>query len=278
MPDSKPPLDNKQGESELTYVITDRVAWITLNRPERLNAMHPQLCRGACDLLDNARDDPDVRVVVITGAGRAFSAGGDVKRMGDRLDESGQPPAPLPPIAGYRWPGQLMVRLNDFPKPVIAAVNGVAAGAGFELALQADFRIAAETAWLKPAALAIGMVPGDGSVWALPRLVGLAKATEILLTERPIDSGQALRIGLFNEVVPAQDLRAAVTRLAAELADKPPLAIGLTKRALRTAFTQELDQVLEYLVVAMEYTRATGDHAEGVRAFRDKRPANFTGR
>ena len=258
--------------------IEEGVGWITLNRPEVLNAFSPDMLAGARKAVVDWSTDPAVRVVVITGAGRGFCSGGNVKQM-EKTVQAGQPaelgagnPANLRPVAALAY------ALHDCPKPVVASVNGVAAGAGFELALHADLRIAGAAAYLKPAALRIGMIPGDGSAFFLPHIVGYAKAAEIMFTERSISSEEALRIGLFNEVVPDGELRQATTELARELSNKAPIALQLTKKSLKLGVLHDLHEVMEYLGVAIEITRGTEDHKEGLRALREKRPPSFDGR
>jgi 2-(1,2-epoxy-1,2-dihydrophenyl)acetyl-CoA isomerase len=264
------------GSDDVLYEATDGIGWITFNRPDRMNAFSPALLAGTWQVLERTKHDPAVRVIVITGAGdRAFCAGGDVKGMQQKLDADR---TEYTALAGHDAVVRRALTLSEYPKPVIASLNGVAAGAGFELALQADFRIAADHARLKPAALGIGLVPGNASVFYLPRLVGLAAATEIIMTERAIYAEDARKLGLVNQVVPLTELRQATAAFAAELAAKPPLAMALTKRALRLGLTRDLEVVMEYLLLAVQRTRGTEDHKEGVRAFKEKRQPMFEGR
>lgn len=259
--------------AELLCDVEGHVAWLTFNRPDSLNSFSPAMLRAARRAIDDAEHDPQIRVVVLTGAGRAFCAGGNVKAMSDNAsaDKSDQ-------RNSHSLAMRLTLALNNFSKPVIASVNGVAAGAGFEVALQADLRIASDTAYLKPAALRLGLVPGDGSVFFLSRLVGTAKANEILLLEQEIRAQEALSLGLFNKVVPAGQLRAETAELAEELAAKAPLALAATKRAIKMSVSSNLETVMDYLQLAVRANRATYDHAEGIAAFRERRAANFEGR
>jgi enoyl-CoA hydratase/carnithine racemase len=258
---------------DVLYVVEDHVAWITFNRPTSLNSFSPELLTGTYRSLHRAADDPQVRVVVVTGAGRAFSAGGNVKSMNHHVVEGTRYPT-----QNHREVMRITAAIDDLDKPLIASLNGVAAGAGFELALQADLRIAADTAYLKPAALRLGLVPGDGSVYFLPRLVGAGKACEILFFEQEIHADEALRLGLFNRVVPAADLAGATRQMAAELAAKPPLALAATKRAMKMGATCNVAAVMEFLHVAVAANRTTEDHAEGLAAFRERRAPEFQGR
>jgi len=211
--------------------------------------------------------------LVITGTGRAFSAGGDVKswhaqHVGDAKEGRS---------ADIVRPHRILRALRQFDKPVIAAINGVAAGAGFEIATHCDFRIAADTARFKEAALGVGLVPGEGSVYSLTRLVGLPKALELILLEPMINAQEAERIGLVNKIVPPDQLAEAVRELATQLAQKAPIALRLTKRAIYKGIKEDLDSVLDFLAMAVAYTRNTEDHREGARAFVEKRAPVFKG-
>jgi 2-(1,2-epoxy-1,2-dihydrophenyl)acetyl-CoA isomerase len=257
------------------YEVRDSVGWITFNRPERLNAFSIELLSGATEALDEAQRDPDVRVVVLTGSGdRAFCAGGDVKRMREHIGDGRQ----AYPMTNHQAAVRFTLAVNAFPKPVIASLNGVAAGAGFEVALQADFRIAADNAYFKPAALNIGLVPGDGSVFFLQRLVGYAKAAEILFTERRIGSEEALSLGLVNKVVPSAALQSATAEFAELLASRAPLALQATKMALKMSISHDLATVMQYLLLSVKDTRRTEDHQEGIAALHEKRTPKFLGR
>jgi len=259
---------------ELLYEVKDRIATITLNRPEKLNAFtHAMIDRWA-EALREARDDDGVHVVVVTGAGRAFCAGGDVGRMGE-----GAEPAPLD-HKHYLWKHihRIPLTLEEMDKPVIAMVNGPAIGAGMDMALQCDLRIASDEAKFCEAYVKVGLVPGDGGAWFLPRLVGTARALELFWTADTIDAREAERIGLVNKVVPAAKLSGATYELARRIAAGPQIAIRIIKCAvyqgLRTDLRTALDSISSHLAVV----RYTEDHKEGVRAFKEKRPPRFSGR
>ncbi len=258
---------------DLLYEVKDRIATITLNRPDKLNAFtSPMIDRWAW-ALDEAQRDPEVNVVVVTGAGRAFCAGGDVGRMGE-----GEP-TPLD-HKNQLWEHihRIPKTLDRMDKPVIAMVNGLAVGAGMGMTLMCDIRIASDEAKFSTGYVKVGLVPGDGDTFFLPRLVGIAKALELLWTADFVDAREAERLGIVNRVVPAAQLRDETYALARKIAEGPQIAIRLIKRvtyqSLRLDLRTHLDLVSSHMVIARE----TEDHREGVRAFKEKRPPKFTGR
>lgn len=249
---------------------TDGVLTLTLNRPEALNSFNIEMKEGLLAALKDAARDKSVRVVVLTGAGRAFSAGQDLKERS------------VPGVADLGT--ELRVRYNPIvlatrrlEKPVIGAINGVAAGAGISVALACDIRIAADNASFVEVFGRVGLVPDTGSTWFLPRLVGYAKAAEMMFTSDPIDAATAERIGLVNRVVPADQLAAETNTLATRLAQAAPLALALAKRGLNRALESGLEDQLEYEAQLQSIAGRSKDHQEGVAAFIEKRPAKFTG-
>ena len=215
-------------------------------------------------------DRPAVRAVILTGAGRAFCAGQD-------LAERDEPDAaPLEIEVRERY-NPIIRALRSMGQPVIAAVNGVAAGAGASLAFACDLRIASEEARFVLAFGRIGLVPDSGASWFLPRLVGPAKAAELALVGDPVDAAEALRLGLVSTVVPGPELMTEARTLAARLAEGAPLALALTKGALQRSMTIDLDEALEGEAKLQGIAGASADHAEGLAAFREKRPPRFTG-
>jgi 2-(1,2-epoxy-1,2-dihydrophenyl)acetyl-CoA isomerase len=260
---------------DITFECRGPVATIAFNRPDRLNAFSPDLLTSALKALNVVGKDPALRVVVLTGVGRAFCAGADVKRIHEER-ESGQPDS-----LGFeqvQMAQNLLLALHRFPKPVLGAINGVAAGAGFELSLGCDMRIAAESAFFKEAAMGVGLVPGDGSAWFLPRLIGLARAFELFYLEERIPAARALEMGLVNRVVPDDQFRDAVEDLAQTLASKPPIAIALTKQAIVNGLSYALPQTLLELRDSVVKTLSTADYVEGSDAIRARRAAAFEGR
>jgi 2-(1,2-epoxy-1,2-dihydrophenyl)acetyl-CoA isomerase len=249
---------------------TDGVLTLTLNRPDALNSFNVEMKEALLAALKDAAKDKAVRVVLLTGAGRAFSAGQDLKER--------QAPgvADLGTELRARY-NPIVLAMRRLEKPVIGAINGVAAGAGISVALACDIRIAAENASFIEVFARVGLVPDTGSSWFLPRLVGYAKAAEMSFTTDPLDAHTAERIGLVNRVVPADKLMEDATALAAKLAQGAPLAIGLAKRALNRSLEMGLEEALEYESQLQSIAGRSNDHVEGVAAFVEKRPPKFTG-
>jgi 2-(1,2-epoxy-1,2-dihydrophenyl)acetyl-CoA isomerase len=253
---------------------TDGVLTLTLNRPDVYNAITPQLTRELGDALKAAGRDPAVRAVVLTGSGKAFCSGQDLKALG-QLGENGAVPN-LAELIRRHYNG-LILQMRRLEKPIVASVNGVAAGAGMSLALACDLRIASDRASFVQAFVNIGLVPDSGSMYFLPRLVGLAKALELCLLGERVSAEEAHRIGLVSRVVPADGLAAATTELARKLAAGAGVALGLTKRGLSRALETDLAGMLEYEALLQEIAGRTADFREGVTAFKEKRPARFSG-
>ena len=246
------------------------VLTLTLDRPDALNSFDRRMKEELLAALRDAARDASVRVVVLTGAGRAFSAGQDLK------ERAAPRAADLSAELRERY-NPLVLAIHRLEKPVIAAVNGVAAGAGCSLALACDIRIASEAASFIEVFGRVGLVPDTGSTWFLPRLVGYARAAEMVFTTNPVDAAAAERIGLVNRVVPPERLLPEARALADRLAASAPLALGLAKRALHRALESDLESALEYEAQLQGIAGRSADHAEGVAAFLEKRPANFRG-
>ena len=246
------------------------VLTITLNRPDVLNAVNDLLAKELQDALRQGARDAAVRCLILTGTGRGFCSGADLR------DRAGA-------ITSYREHLQatfnpVILAMRTIEKPVLAAVNGVAAGAGCSLALAADLRVASDRASFIELFSRIGLVPDSGSTWFLPRLVGLGKTLEMTYTGDPVDASEALRIGLVNRVVPHDELIAKTMELAGRLAAGPTKAYGLTKRAITYALGATLEQALEYEAQLQDVAGATADHREGVAAFLQKRQPKYEGR
>lgn len=252
--------------SELEYAkLEDHIATITLNRPEARNAYSDELKVALLDALDEAESDDDVRVVIVTGAGKAFSAGGDIKAMRDRSGMfAGDPPELR---TRYRHGLQAVTRRFDaFEKPVIAAMNGAAIGAGLGLALNCDIRICSERAKLGATFAKVGLIPGDGSGYLLTRIVGFAKALELVLTARVLTAEDALAIGLVNEVVPGEEVMTRALEVASEIAALPPKCVRLAKAHIyRTAHT-DLNTSLHMAAAFQGLTQSTDEHLEAVES------------
>lgn len=259
----------------LLYDVQDRIATLTLNRPERLNALGGTLREDLYDAVTKSAADPNVGVLVITGAGRGFCSGGDVKSMSER-ERSGQAPSASDKLSMLR--DRVVLAMRDCPKPVIAAINGAAAGAGMNLALACDMRIASSAAKFSQAFVKRGLAPDWGGSWFLPRIVGKAKACELIFTGDSIDAAEALRLGIVNAVVAPEALMDETYKLARKIADGPPVAIALCKRAIHHNEDVDLRAGLEFETFAQDLCRETEDSKEGVRAFMEKRAPEFRGR
>lgn len=259
----------------LLYDVRDGIATLTLNRPERLNALGGTLREELGDALGRACADEGVRVVVLTGAGKGFCAGGDVKAMHEAREQSRTRPL-LEKVAPFR--DRVVLMMRDAPKPLIAAVNGAAAGAGMNLALACDIRIASTTAKFSQAFVRRGLHPDWGGTYFLPRVVGMAKACELIFTGAVIDAEEALRLGIVTAVHPPERLMEATCELAARIAAGPPIAIRLARRALYHNQDADLRAALEFETFAQNVCIETEDAAEGIRAFVEKRDPKFQGR
>ena len=246
------------------------VQTLTLNQPKRLNALSAELLQALNDALRAAERDDSVRALVLTGAESAFSSGADITEF--TFNDS------RPPDLGdllRRRVNPVVTRLRSLEKPVLAAVNGVAAGAGMSLALACDVRYAAESARFVLAFVRIGLVPDAGALYFLPRLVGPAAAMELAWTGDPVSASDALSLGLVNKVLPAAELLGATQQLASRLAHGPQHTIALIKRAINQAHELPLERVLDLESHYQELCARNPDFEEGVTAFREKRQANF---
>jgi len=252
--------------------VSDHVATLTLNRPEKLNAFGDDMREQLVGALDRVAADPEVRVLVITGAGRAFCAGGDIGFMVALKERDAGYDGLDPLVAAGR---AAVSRIAGLPIPVIAAVNGPAAGGGCNLALACDLRVASDQATFGETFVRIGLHPDWGGTYFLPRLVGLPKALELCWTGDMIDAAEALRIGLVNRVVPHAEFAESVVKLAGRLAAAPQTSIRQIKRSLTSASRRALAECLTAETDAQEVCWRSPDVAEGVRAFVEKRTARF---
>src|SRR6266446_5048873 len=250
------------------------IATLVMNRPDRLNALNGELSMAINDALGRLAQDQSVNVVVITGAGRAFCAGGDLAAIG-KGRQSRQTQGLEPVLRGGM---QMVLKMRTMPQPVIAAVNGPAAGAGMNVALAADIRIAAEEATFGQNFAKVGLYPDYGGTYFLPQLVGPSKAAELAYTGDMIDAKTALALGLVNQVVPAAQLEAAVKTLAQKIAQGPSLAIQAVKKALFASGEKELAQALDNEVREQIRCYLSDDGNEGIRAFFEKRHPTFQGK
>jgi 2-(1,2-epoxy-1,2-dihydrophenyl)acetyl-CoA isomerase len=251
------------------------VTRITLNRPDKLNALTHRMSDELGRAFAQAGDDPDVRAIVLTGAGRGFCAGQDLSEFESAYRAGERPDIRQHLEASYH---RLIPQIVGMPKPVVAAVNGVAAGAGVSLAVACDVRLASEEARFLQAFVKIGLIPDSGGTWLLPRVIGYARALELSITGDPIDARRALEISLVNRVVPPERFEAEVEGYATRLAALPTAAIAATKELLGGALRLGLDEALRREAEAQGRMGQTEDHLEGVMAFAEKREPRFRGR
>jgi 2-(1,2-epoxy-1,2-dihydrophenyl)acetyl-CoA isomerase len=251
------------------------VGVITLDRPDVLNAFDDALGREMLEIFGGASADPSVRCIVVTGSGRGFSAGEDLGALVEKYRSGKVPEIGNTLVDRYN---PLIRAVRSAAKPVVAAVNGVAAGAGASLALACDFRIASEHAKLVIAFVKVGLVPDAGGLWFLARMIGTSRAWELAATGRPVGADEARDLGLFHRVLPADEFEEGWRSFASELAEGPTRAFALTKELLYGAAERSLDEQLDREVDAQSEAGSTADHLEGVQAFLDKRPPKFEGR
>ena len=263
-----------QNLGTLLYEVRDRVAVVTLNRPDRMNTlgstMKPDLARAFFEL---ARNDDQVRAVLITGSGdKAFCAGADIKERATDVVRGTEY------FVRQKATHELFRNIEEFEKPVIAAINGVALGGGLEIALCCDLRIAASHARFGLPEIKLGVIPAAGGTQRLPRLVGEARAKELILTADLVGAETALRYGLVSRVVPQAELMTAALELSQRIAQHPPLAVRFAKRAINRGMQTDLDSGLEYERYAAAMIVDSEDRIEGMRAFVEKREPQFKGR
>jgi 2-(1,2-epoxy-1,2-dihydrophenyl)acetyl-CoA isomerase len=270
---------NDVSEKHLLEKVEDGVAVLTMNRPESLNALSPSMMAGLRESVPRLALDPSVRVIVLTGAGRGFCAGGDVKGMAARADATGPPPSLESRAHGLRDGMEVSRWLHEMPKPTIAMVRGPAAGAGLSLALACDLRVASDNARFTTAFAKVGFSGDYGGSYFLPKLVGAAKARELYFTADVLSAEEAAKLGIVNRIVADAQLEAETMSLARRLAQGPAVAYGYMKRNLNaTEAGASLDEVFDLEAWNMTRTGQTEDHKEAARAFVEKRQPTFQGR
>ncbi|MFI9556954.1 enoyl-CoA hydratase-related protein [Nonomuraea endophytica] len=257
----------------IRYDVSESVSTITLDRPDAMNSLTAELKTALLDALRRAAEDPMVRAVLLTGSGRAFCAGQDLREHSDNL-EAGRG------LAGTvrKHYNPIVELITTMPKPVVAAINGVAAGAGASLAFACDLRVASEKAKFAMAFGGIGLAPDSGASWTLQRLVGPGRAAELLLLGEPLDAQRALELGVVTRVVAPDDVLKTAQELAVRLAHGPTKAYAATKRALAYAATHSLAEALELEAVLQDECAATDDHLDATRSFLVKERPTFYGR
>jgi enoyl-CoA hydratase/carnithine racemase len=264
-------------DAALTVDIAEGIALLTMNRAETRNPLDPEMQDALLDMLSTLDAGQEVRVAILTGAGTAFCAGGNVRRMGEAASGPKER-TPAQSRGYYRWGIQRIPRLlEQLEMPVIAAVNGPAIGAGCDLACMCDLRIAGESARFAESFVKLGIIPGDGGAWLLPRVVGFARAAEMALTGDTLSAQEALAAGLVSRVVPDAELIPTARALAARIAANPPQAVRMTRRLLREAWNNRLDTVLEMSSAMQAVAHTTDDHREALAAMREKRKPTYKG-
>jgi 2-(1,2-epoxy-1,2-dihydrophenyl)acetyl-CoA isomerase len=247
----------------LKFTVADGIGRIVLDRPERMNAFTFEMIDAWTEALQRCRTDDAVKIVLVTGTGNAFCSGGDIVEMGDRLDHT--PEQRKNEL--FRRIQRIPLALEDLDKPVIAAVNGVATGAGMDLALQCDIRYAAQSARFAETYIKVGLVPGAGGAHFLPRLVGTAKALELFWTGDFIDAQEALRLGIVNQVFPDETLLAEVQKIAARMLKAPALTLRMVKRAIYQGMRNDLRTNLDLISSHYAIITSTEDHRNLVKSF-----------
>ncbi len=260
-------------EPQMLYRTEGNVAILTINRPEAKNSFSPEMLTLWRQFLEEAKLDNQVRVIVVTGKGDTFCSGGDIREMAEGRLRSWD-------MKRFLWEGvhRIIFALEDLDKPVIAAINGAAMGAGLDMAIMCDLRVCSDRAKLSESYILLGIVPGDGGAYFLPRLIGIGKALELLFTGDILSPREALEIGLVNRVVDHDRLMEETMMLAERIASKPPLAIRMAKRAVYQGQTSTLRSHLDYISSQVALLSETQDHQEAARSFLEKRKPIFEGK
>lgn len=253
----------------ITYRVENGVAWLTLNRPDKLNAFNAQMNKEIGKAIKQSANDDEVRAILLTGEGKAFCSGQDLSGMDENVH--------LGEVLRKQY-GPMVKQIASCEKPIIAAVNGVAAGAGFSLALACDFRLVSEKASFLSAFVNIGLIPDAGNLYYLSRIVGHAKALELSIFGEKVPADEAERIGLATKVIAAEEWEKEITAFAERIASRPTKAIGLIKRSLEFSYQLPLEEYLKEEAEGQRIAGLTKDYQEGVAAFLEKRKATFSGK
>ena len=252
------------------------IATITMNRPEMMNALNTQMLQEMVAAIDEIACNDDVRVVVLTGAGRVFCSGADISEGGKASGLSGTPVEMHHNVRNSYQ--KVALRLQRLDKPTIAMVNGAAVGAGCDFAFACDMRVGSEKARFRNGFVRVGLIPGGGGTWLYTRLMGLGRGLEFLFTGDFLEAEEAEHIGVLNKIVPADDLERETMELAQKIANNPPLAVQMSKMMAYKALDSDLEAALEQAAACQALALSSEDHREGVNAFIEKREAQFKGR
>lgn len=259
-------------EPHVLYRVNGHIGVITLNRPDAKNAFSSEMITLWRQFVEEAKADHHVRVIIVTGKGDMFCSGGDIREMAEGRLRSWD-------MKKFLWEGlhRIIFALEDLDKPILAAINGAAMGAGLDMAIMCDLRVCSDRAKLSESYILMGLVAGDGGAYFLPRLIGIGKALELLLTGDVLSPQEALEIGLVNRVVPHDRLMEETMILAEKIASKPPLAIRMMKRSVYQAQSSTLRSHLDYISSQLALLSETHDHQEAAKAFVEKRKPVFSG-
>ncbi len=253
---------------------TDHVAVLTLNRPQKLNALNADLRDAMLDAITDVKADDNVRAVIFTGTGRGFCSGADLTASGANLP----PPSQNDHLDDLGWVGRQALSVYGLNKPTIAAVNGVAAGAGMSLTLACDLRVGSPMSRFKTVFIERNLSPDSGMSFFLPRIVGYSRAADLIYTSRTVDAEEAHRLGLLDRLVAHEDLLTTATELAAQMAAWPPLALRMSKRVLQHNMECDLEAALRFELTSLSFgNRAVNDRKESLAAFRERRKPTYTG-
>jgi len=261
----------------ITYDIKDQIATVTLNRPERLNAINEQMGLDLISAIEAAQNDEDIRAFIITGAGTAFCSGGDWKGDKSALDLITSPSAEMFQRRLRKIVPKIITGLQNLGVPTIAMINGDVVGLGFDISMACDIRTVAETARMSCIWVKRGIIPASGSLWMLPRLVGIARASDIIFSGRFIMSEEAVRIGLVNLSAPLAELKNETLKLAQSYVANPPIGIKLAKMVMNKSLAMDLSASLELSVANQSVAFTTEDHMEAINAWREKRKPVWKG-
>lgn len=259
---------------KIIYEKTGGIAKIKFNRPGQLNSLDLQFCKEFLEAIKDVEQDDDVKALIITGTGKGFCAGGDINMLVEAMANQ----SPMTIRENLKIVGTPILLLKELNKPVIAAINGVAVGAGFDMLLQCDIRICADKAKMGATWIKNAIIPVLGGLYLLPRIVGITKATEMVMTGDLVDAEEALKIGLVNKVVPLEKLDEEAEKFARRLVSSPTSALAMVKRGLNRALDGNYSQEMEYALYLQTTCMTTKDFSEALNAFLEKRPASFTGK
>ena len=264
----------QEGYPDIIYTKENHIATIVMNRPDKMNAWTPEMSDSLYRAVEDSASDDDVRVIIITGNGRAFCSGADVKAMAAKFK---QPDSPSAMGHGRSDRISLHLLMQRCPKPIIGAINGAAVGGGLDFACACDIRIASDRARFAEVFIRRGLLPAAGGTYFLPRIVGIDNALFMAMTGEMVNAEEAKRIGLVTMVVPHEELEIAALEMAEKLANGPTLAIQKTKQAIYEGLKMDLEETLKYIQAQMQELNKTRDHQEGATAFVEKREPEFRG-